>query len=205
LKVIHKTLKEIQDYGNLPAHLKNEIDALRKVEKKVNWKRQLRIFVNTILTVATRLSQKKVNRRFSAIKDYVLPGFKKTRKPSLLIARDTSGSVFDEKTQEEFQNEIASIAKVADVFVVDCDTQIHQAYKIKNKKDFRDYKGGGGTSFVPVFDYAKQHNFDGIIYLTDTYGTFPEYNVKKFKTKTIWVTFRQRIVQIPFGKHLNIE
>ena len=203
-KVVAKVLKEIENYGNLPQFMKDEIAQWKKVEKKVNWKRQLKIFINTVLTSKTRLSQKKINRRFIDL-DYILPGFKKTRRPSLLVARDTSGSVYNEETQSEFLNEIICISKFADVFVVDCDTQIHQAYKIKNKQDFKVYKGGGGTSFVPVFNYAMKHSFDGIIYLTDTYGDFPTFDVRKFKTKTIWATIDQASVSVPFGKHLNIE
>ena len=200
---ILKAIKECKDFGKLPAFVEKEIEALKKINR-YNWKHELRVFVNSVLSVHKRLSQKRVNRRFAAA-EYILPGKKKARKPRLLLARDTSGSVFNEETQNDFLNEMLAISNFCDVMVCDCDTKIHQTYKVKKMSDFKKYKGGGGTSFKPVFEEAKKLHVDGIVYLTDTYGDFPEKSaIGKFASKTIWVTVEQEKVEIPFGKHVNI-
>ena len=41
--------------------------------------------------------------------------------------------------------------------------------------------------------------------MTDTYGSFPDKNdIGKFATQTIWVTFDQADVNLPFSKHVNV-
>jgi len=200
---ILKAIKECKDFGKLPAFVEKEIEMLKKINRH-NWKHELRVFVNTVLSVNKRLSQKRVNRRFASA-DYILPGKKKARKPRLLLARDTSGSVLNDEMQADFLNEMIAISNFCDVMVCDCDTKVHQTYKVKKIGDFKKYKGGGGTSFKPVFEEAKKLHVDGIVYLTDTEGDFPEKSeIGKFASKTIWVTVEQEKVIVPFGKHVNV-
>jgi len=202
--VVLKAIKECKDFGGLPAFVQKEINKLKVIERH-SWKHELKIFVNSVLCVSKRLSQKRVNRRFTTL-DYILPGKKKSRRPKLLLVRDTSGSMANDKLQQELTNEMLHISKFASVHVADCDTDIHQVYEIHKAKDFKAYIGGGGTSFVKAFEKAKELKVEGIIYLTDTQGEFPERNqVGKYAAKTIWVTFDQEKVTLPFGKHVNIE
>ncbi len=201
---VMKSIKECREYGTLPAFVEKEIEALKTI-KRHNWKKDLKVFVNTVLTSKKRLSQKRVNRRLHDA-DYILPGKKKSRNPKLLLVRDTSGSMYDDKIQEELLNEMIQISKSASVLVCDCDTKVHQTYEVRNVKDFKSYKGGGGTSFEPAFEEARKQKVDGIVYLTDTYGSFPDKkNIGKFASHTIWVTFNQDKVELPFGKHVNID
>ena len=203
-RTVLKSIKECKDYGKLPSFVQKEIDLILAKERH-NWKRELRVFVNSVLSVAKRLSQKRVNKRFED-SPFFLPGKKKARRPKLLVARDTSGSVFDDKVQAEFLNEMINISKYCDVIVADCDTEVHQVYNVSKPQDFKSYKGGGGTSFKPIFKLARDKMVDGIIYLTDTYGEFPEAKeIGKFGSKTIWVTFSQDKVEVPFGRHVNIQ
>ena len=203
-RIIDKVIKESEKHGDTPSFLKNYIETL-KAKKRHDWKHELRVFVNSVLSASKRLSQKRVNRRL-ATAWYVMPGKKKSRHPSILVARDTSGSMYDEATQKELLNEMISISKFCDVHVADCDTIIHQDYKVRKVSDFKQYKGGGGTSFEPIFKLAKKLGVDGIIYLTDTEGSFPRReDIGKLASHTIWVTFDQKTVNTPFGKHVNIE
>lgn len=208
-KIVRQAAKESEndpDFGKLPAGLQRELKSLRNPPKKFDWRRDLSIFCNTVLTCATRLSQKKVNRRFLEAVDYILPGVKKDRKPKLLIVRDTSGSVFDDDIQLQFAEQIVNIARRSKVILADCDTEIHDHYEVKKITDFKPYKGGGGTSFEPAFELARKLHADGIVYLTDTYGSFPQIkDIGKFASKTIWVTVNQDTVNVPFGKHVNIK
>lgn len=205
---VMKSIKECKEYGSLPAFVEREIAAL-KVIKRHNWKKDLKVFVNTVLTSKKKLSQKRINRRLPKDSEYLLPGKKKSRNPKLLLVRDTSGSMYDDKVQAELLNEMIQISKSASIFVCDCDTKVHQTYTVKTAKDFKSYKGGGGTSFEPAFEEARRLKVDGIVYLTDTDGSFPaKKDIGKFASHTIWVTFddkRDIENKIPFGKHVNID
>jgi len=201
--VVMKAVNECKDYGKLPAHIQKEIDNLKTVQRH-DWKQTLRVFVNSVMTVTKRLSQKRVNRRFADF-DYILPGKKKSKKPSICYIRDTSGSMFNDATQELIANEMAMLAKRADVFVIDADTKVHQEYKFRKPTDLKPYKGGGGTSFVDALERASKLGVDGVIYATDTYGDFPDpKRIGKIAKNTIWLTFDQDKVEIPFGRHVNI-
>jgi predicted metal-dependent peptidase len=63
-------------------------------------------------------------------------------------------------------------------------------------------KGRGGTDFRPVFEYAKKVNANGVIYLTDMMGTFPE----TCSLRTLWVS-TEKDQTAPFGKviYLPVE
>lgn len=201
---VMKSIKECREYGTLPAFVEKEIAALKTI-KRHNWKKDLKVFINTVLTSKKKLSQKRVNRRLHD-EDYILPGKKKSRNPKLLLVRDTSGSMYDDKVQAELLNEMIQISKSASILVCDCDTKVHQTYEVRKMGDFKSYKGGGGTSFEPAFAEARKLKVDGIVYLTDTFGSFPEKkDIGKFASHTIWVTFNQKDVKLPFGKHVNID
>jgi predicted metal-dependent peptidase len=208
-KIVRQAVKECEgdkSIGELPAGVRREIEALANPKKKHDWKKELKVFVNTVLTLSKRLSQKRANRRFLETVDYILPGKKKDRRPKILLARDTSGSVCNDEIQTQFLNEMINISKFCDVLVCDCDAKVHQTYTVKKVTDFKKYIGGGGTSFEPVFAEAKKLTVDGIIYLTDTEGSFPKKEeIGKFAQKTIWVTIDQDNVSVPFGKHVNIK
>ena len=204
-QLVERAFKQAKEKGCIPSFLKKEVEAFL-AEEKHDWRKTLKVFVASVLTVNKRMSSKRVNRRFMD-QDFILPGKKKTRKPNVLVVRDTSGSVFNEDTQDLFLNEMLIISKrCGTMWIADCDTEVHQHYRVKNKNDFREYEGGGGTSFVPAFDLAKKLGVDGIIYLTDTYGDFPnKEDIGKFGMHTVWVTFNMPEVDLPFGKHVNIE
>jgi len=202
---VTKAIKECKDFGKLPAHIQKELERLKTV-KRHDWKKTLNVFINTVLTMTKRMSQKRVNRRLYSIVDYLSPGKKKSRKPKVLYVRDTSGSMFSDAVQIEINNELEQLAKRCEVFVADCDTKVHQTYKFKKSSDIKPYKGGGGTSFVDAFKEARKLGVDGVIYATDTYGDFPqEKEIGKFARSTIWLTFNQSKVEIPFGRHVNIN
>ena len=206
-KVLDEMKKRESGRGKFPAHLERELNnILAPKKKRHNWKKTFQMFVNSMLSKTKKLSYKRVNRRFMD-EDYVMAGKKKDKRPLIVLGRDTSGTCFDDTIQAEFLNEMLEIAGHCVLKVLDCDTEVHQEYTVKRSGDFRTYKGGGGTSFIPVFERAKELGADGVIYLTDLDGTFPNIDtLYKFKKKTVWVTINdKRPRTVPFGKHLNIE
>ena len=109
-----------------------------------------------------------------------------------VIAIDTSGSVYGDQVRR-FLQKTYNILKSSESFfsrvnihVLQCDTKISDAKKIESLSELEDYianlkiKGGGGTSFVPIFSYIDKKiaeheftNLKGMIYFTDGYGEFP--------------------------------
>lgn len=203
--IVMRSVKECKDFAKLPAHIQKELERLKSV-KRHDWKKTLNVFINSVLTMTKRMSQKRVNKRLFSIVDYLAPGKKKSRKPKVLYVRDTSGSMFNDTVQAEIASELEQLAKRCDVFVADCDTKVHQTYKFRKASDIKPYKGGGGTSFVDAFKQARKLGVDGVIYATDTYGDFPQpKEIGKFARATIWLTFNQKEVSVPFGRHVNIN
>lgn len=209
--IIKQAIKESQNhksFGDLPSEIRKELKDIANPVKNHDWSKEFKRFVQTILAPNKITSQKRVNRRFIELVDYVIAGKKKDRRSKILVGRDTSSSVYNEDVQKKFFNELCEIAKNCEVIVADCDTEVKDYYTVKKVEDFKTCKGGGGTAFEPVFELAKKLNVDGVIYLTDTYGSFPKKEeIGKFgRDKTLWVTVDHNDkVTLPFGKHLDIR
>lgn len=99
---------------------------------------------------------------------------------TIVCAIDTSGSV----TQADYDLFYGEAAGIIDdirprkLHVIWCDTRINHSEEISDAQDLLSAKvnGGGGTSFVPVFDEITRMGIkpDALIYLTDGLGTFPQ-------------------------------
>jgi predicted metal-dependent peptidase len=66
------------------------------------------------------------------------------------------------------------------VLVAWCDAKLHRVDVMDEPGDIADARhkgapGGGGTSFIPVFEYADKldGHIDAMVYLTDGMGSFP--------------------------------
>lgn len=206
--MIRDIIQEWKQKGDYPAFAKAIIEALEK-KSEFDWRRQLRMYVNTALSPKRRLSQKRVNRRFMD-QEYILPGKKKCRQASVLIVRDTSGSMWSTEVQKMLLTEVCELSKRADVWLVDCDTEVKcEPYKVKKFDDVQEFKGGGGTSFVAPFKTAKKLNVDLVIYMTDLCGDFPDKReIGRYATNTIWCVWKQNYYRgedAPFGRVVVID
>lgn len=173
----------------------------------INWKRELRWFINKMVLRGRRSTRQRPNRRFG----FIQPGNKKTYTSKLLIAVDVSGSVSD-REYVDFMTEINGMIDYVEVHVIFFDTVLHGKYDRsgpdiepipfdkKLKKVTR--KWSGGTNFHIVFDYARDKAYDGLIMMTDGYAPFPD----KPKYRCLWALSEQgKGVHPPFGKRLVIE
>lgn len=157
--------------GNLPGNMKRMIDEMMKT--KVNWRQLMNMFVQNVVREETESSWRRVNRRMlGAGHGYVSPGRRKLYKPNILIAVDNSGSIHG-KIYNLFMAQVMKIVESAESCkMIGIDTRVNFEEDVTNKKfpeDF-DLRSGGGTDFQPAFDYAKEHNFNAVIYLTDGYA-----------------------------------
>lgn len=206
--IVRSIIQEMKSKGTAPDWAKKIIEELDK-KPTFDWRRELRMYVNTALSPRKRLSQKRVNRRFME-EDYILPGKKKSRQANVLVVRDTSGSMWSEEVQRDLMTEVLSINSRASVWLVDCDTEVKgEPVRVKKLDDIKEFKGGGGTSFVAPFKTAKKLNVDLVIYMTDLCGDFPDKKeIGRYATNTIWCVWKQNYYHgedVPFGRVVVVD
>ncbi len=191
---MHRVNQKSQGY--LPDHLRKLIDEVL-AHKTVNWKSELRKFVGYEEFAAFISSRKRLNRRFPIVQ----PGYIVQRKAHFVVAVDSSGSISDDEFGKFFKEiSLMHAAKVSVTYVeCDADIQLVEEYKRKPNKKKHQRIGYGGTAFRPVFKFVKNKYYkndrgqefrlkkkvDGLIYLTDGYGSFP--NQKDIICPVIWV------------------
>lgn len=170
-------------WGSISQHLKEQIIA--SLTAKIDYRKVLKNFRASILAESTHLTRFKPSRRFG----FEYMGSKRDFTTKLLLAIDTSGSISDEDLKnfygvvnKFFKYGIESI----DVLNFDCEIQ-GKPVKFKKRQNSFTITGRGGTSFQPVFDYAKAHpEYDGVIIFTDGYADHPEKKPGT-RAKFVWV------------------
>ena len=118
----------------------------------------------------------------------------------LVIAIDSSGSV-DEVLLNEFLSEVNFLMSLVQNYQIEllvCDDQIrsHKTFYSGDSLEV-ELRGGGGTSFSPVFEFCERA-FDDVkllLYFTDLEGSFPQ-KLPNYEVK--WVTPKEQ--ETPFGE-----
>jgi predicted metal-dependent peptidase len=183
--------------GLMPAGA--DILVQRVKEPAVDWREVLRTFVQTSV-YSPDYSWRVPNRRYLA-GDLYLPSLQGEAIPRLVIAVDTSGSI-GEAELAAFRAEVQAVVEEVrpeKTFVVFCDAMVHRVCELTPEDEFEfDPAGGGGTSFRPVFDWVAQQDQAPacLVYLTDTYGTFPD---EAPDYPVLWVSPQGEGNQPPFG------
>jgi predicted metal-dependent peptidase len=172
--------------GHLPAHIQGIVEKLRKPE--LPWQELLRQFVTSAYGGSRRWLPPE---RRHVFRKLYLPSYRSQRLRAVL-ALDTSGSTTGDLPQ--FFAELSSLLNSFgqyELTVLQCDCQIQHTETFTDEKRFpRDYRwesfGHGGTSFVPPFEYVREHSLrpDVFIYLTDGYGNAPD---KPPRFPVLWV------------------
>jgi predicted metal-dependent peptidase len=127
-----------------------------------------------------------------------------------VVACDTSGSI-GPKEVDMFFAELGGIfedLKPKQMLVMWCDAKVHRTDELDAPDDLNHVRylgapGGGGTSFVPVFDEVDKLGIevDGLIYLTDGYGAFPQ---EQPKYEVIWGDISKNAALYPWGDYVEI-
>jgi len=197
----YEMTKNTKGKGSMPGGLKRWIDKLRK--NKVKWERIFHKYVGQALA-KDDYSYTRVNRRFLS-QDVYLPDLRNYIIGNVVIAIDTSGSI-GKNCLEQFAAEINKIRHlVTEVTAMTCDTRVQEVVKVNRFQNFLEklqMKGGGGTAFEPVFDKVKELNMvpELLIYLTDTYGSFPE---KAPQYPVLWCVTEENST-VPWGQMVTI-
>ena len=189
--------------GNLPDCIQKLVDEI--VNPVVPWQRLLERFVDN--TAASDYSWSRPDRRFLP-EDILVPEIHDTTLGEIVVAVDTSGSIFANKTAlASFEAEINSIignCRPSRVTVVYCDAQVTgvDEYECGEPVEIK-AKGGGGTDFRPVGEHIHRQNITPrvCIYLTDLEGTFPK---APWDFPTVWCVYDNDGTEAPFGDTVHI-
>lgn len=181
--------------GQIPDNVLKTINELKA--HKINWKTQLRRFVNVATEVLRESSRRKINRRY----EYANPGIKYDQRLKLVVVSDTSGSTWS--YQNDFFKEIEAIHKTGvDITVIECDTQVQAVYEFKPKATY-EVRGAGGTLYNPAFEKAKELKPDAVIFFGD--GDCFDERVVKPKCPVLWVMVNQNKPPVTWGSLVNLE
>ena len=167
--------------GKLPAALEMFFTSVLK--PKVDWTEHVKGLIHRI-TGSGAYDWRRLDRRLIA-RGIGAPGITGHGAGLIVVGGDTSMSIFhDKELVQGFVNEMAGILEDVQPEVVHsvwCDTEVKRVDVLHNVDDLRrviaTIPGGGGTSFIPVFEYIEQNDLrpDALIYLTDLEGAFPDH------------------------------
>jgi len=188
--------------GDIPAGLKRLIDTL--LEPKLPWREILRKFVQGVSK--NDYSWTRPNKRYIA-DDIYLPSLHSDELGDIAIALDTSGSIQD--SLEEFVAEMNDIlsGKMKRALLIHCDCRVAHVDELTpfDLPFTVEMHGGGGTSFVPPFEWIEENGESPVamIYFTDGYcsdfAKEPPYPV-------LWVLDRPNEgFKPPYGDVIQID
>ena len=201
-KVVEAATQYEKRKGHLPDHLATVVEKFRS--GKLHWKELLAQFVTCCFGGSRRWLPP--NRRYVSSGLYLQS--RRDCELKAVLAFDTSGS-----TREDLPRFAGELANLLNSFghyelkVICCDTKIQSVQTFSDTtpfdgKSFK-FKGGGGTSFIPVFEYLKKEEQQPnlLIYLTDGYGDMPE----KPAYPVLWVISPGGRNYIPWGLEAKMD
>jgi predicted metal-dependent peptidase len=194
-----QALRSAKACGREPGGIERPLEQVRQSEH--DWRAILRDFI-----AATNLSDYRwapPNRRFVASGLY-LPSIERSGVGEIVIVVDTSGSIGAQEL-EQFAGEITAISHEGQpdsIHVIYCDAAVQGVEEFGPSEPIKlSPKGGGGTDFVPPFNWVEENGMlpKCLIYLTDlccsSFPGPPDYPV-------LWVTDSHK--RAPFGETLRI-
>ena len=186
--------------GKLGGELKRLIDHL--LQPQLPWRMLLARYMTAL--ARDNYSYSRPSRREG---DFVLPSLR-SRQMDLVVAIDTSGSIKDSE-MEEFIDEVDALKGQvrARVTLLPCDAALCEGapFRFEPWEQFsrpRDLKGGGGTSFVPVFQWVGREGIqpDLLVYFTDAEGEFPK---QEPPYPVIWLVKGRS--KVPWGQRIQLN
>ena len=167
--------------GKLPAGFERVIGDI--LEPPVDWKEHIQGFLARTLGNGgydwSRLDRRFVVRAPDPIGVPSRSGF---GCGTVVVGVDTSGSIGEKQLALFFgcMSGILSDVRPRRLVVMWCDAKVHRVDEVESAEDMDELRhrgapGGGGTSFVPVFDEIASMGLEpeALVYLTDMLGTFP--------------------------------
>ena len=200
--VVEAAVQYEKHRGYLPGNIARIVEQFRA--GKLHWKELLTQFVTGCLGGSRRWLPP--NRRYISSGLY-LQSRRDTRLQAVL-AIDTSGSTSGDlpRFAGELVNLLNSFGQY-ELRVICCDHKIQSVETFTQETPFDGhsvkFRGGGGTSFKPVFDYLKENPGEEqiLIYFTDGYGDIPP----KPTYPVLWVITHNGRNQVPWGSVIKLD
>ncbi len=187
--------------GQMPGNIQRLIDDV--IEPKKDWRQLLLKYIAE--RAYNDYSWSAPNRRYVYSGIY-LPELKSLELGDVVFAIDTSISV-DEEQLSLFVAEIKEASELFNfpVTVIHCDSKVQHVEELEYDSIIEP-KGGGGTKFVPVFDWVNENKPDvkALVYFTDGGASDlgklqePEYDV-------LWIIYNNPYFKIDFGEVINLD
>ena len=201
-KIIESAVQCEKLRGTLPDNIKKIVTQFQAV--KLNWRELLAQYLTPCFGSSRRWLPP--NRRYISCGLY-LPSRRDTRLQAVL-AIDTSGSISNDELNmfaAELMTLLNSFGQY-ELTVICCDAKI-QTVETYTQDTFFDsknivFKGGGGTSFTPVFQYVNKYLMETqiLIYFTDGYGDIPD--APDFPV--LWIITPDGKNYVPWGNEVQL-
>ena len=178
-------------HGLMPASIARVVEEAAAPRK--DWKEELARFIHSTTKSDSR-TWTRPSRRIAG-----LPGWDREVAGNIVVVLDTSGSVTG-PILSAFAAECRAITSLngLTVVIMSADAKVQQV--IQPGEPFpTEWKGGGGTNFIPALKAAEDYQPNCIIYLTDGDGVYP----KASQYPVLWALTKPRTV--PFGEKLLLE
>lgn len=192
--------------GNLPQELERFVQKL--LNPQVPWQEKLRV-VLTRAAARDAHTWAKPHRRRLINQGVVLPSYTGFGAGEIVVAIDTSGSI-GQLELEAFLSELQSILDVAKPERVWCfgiDAKVHTVTELAPGENLLENPpplgGGGGTSFIPAFEWVEEEGIEpaALVYFTDMHGAFPSAAPSY---PTIWCSTTE-VDKAPFGEVIQVD
>ena len=178
-RVVASAADAAKAQGKLPADLERFVEQV--LDPKVKWTELLR---KSMQRCAGResVTYTRPHRRRLITQGLILPSYTGYAAGDIVFIMDTSGSM-GQKEMAQGLGECDSILQDCmpkSVTLLGCDARINSVHHLYQGDSLKDNPpplgGGGGTSFVPPFDWLEEngHNPATVVYFTDMYGDFPQ-------------------------------
>lgn len=202
---IQAGLSAARAMGKLPMELDRALKAV--LEPQVDWREQIQaLFARKVGSGTCDWSRP--DRRLIT-RDIYAPGRSGFGAGTVVVGVDTSGSI-GSRELDMFMAEMAGIledVRPKQLVIIWCDAKVHRLDYAEEASDLNTIRakgapGGGGTSFIPVFDRIEQEGLEpeALVYLTDGMGSFPQ---RAPKYPVIWGNIYKGS-KYPFGDVVDI-
>jgi predicted metal-dependent peptidase len=180
-EAIAKAVAAAKAVGTLPGSLQRTVDEI--MEPQINWKEHIRMELTGKLG-ARRETWDRPNRRRLVLNPIIyLPGKKGYGVELVCVAIDSSGSIGEAEYSAFFAETAAVLSdcRPREVMMIWCDARVQRVERARSLDELEAIRvsptpGGGGTSFIPPFEYLAEQDVrpDTLVYLTDMMGPFPQ-------------------------------
>lgn len=204
-RVVKSAANAAKAQGKLPSDLERFVDQL--LNPKVPWSELLRKAYNRVAGRDSYTYVKPHRRRLEETGFY-LPSHTGFAAGTTVFICDSSGSMQAKEIAQGLTecDKIISDCAPELVILMGCDAAVHDVHYLYQGDSLADNPpkigGGGGTSFVPPFEWIEENGINPacVVYFTDMYGRFPDdpgYH-------TIWCSTTKDKVA-PFGETIYVD